>query len=356
MKTSRSFFPLFLIVSISIILFPSHAQKSTSSRLSSQEEGVFNRKDSLRLLCIGNSYSLDATIYLPQMIADAGIKNNQYCIYCATSAGASLAFWDSILVNDHPIPHLYHMGGSLWSPKQKNWKIREILREPWDVIILQQASRVSEEYETYVPYIGNLLEAIHNECPNKDVKIGWHMTWTHAQNHPDKPYGDTGWINISNTTKKLLQTYDIPFMIPSSTSIQNARHTQLNDDLELTRDGYHIAYGIGRYMLALTWFEVICQPIFGCSMIGTAPSATLCSIDADKEPFYAITQDNYLICQECVQNAIKAPYSCSDPFTNIIMPKENMKTEDKLFDISGRPIFRIPNKGIYIKGKNKEIR
>ena len=91
-------------------------------------------------------------------------------------------------------------------------------------------------------------------------------------------------------------------------------------------------------------------------MIGTAPSATLCSIDADKEPFYAITQDNYLICQECVQNAIKAPYSCSDPFTNIIMPKENMKTEDKLFDISGRPIFRIPNKGIYIKGKNKEIR
>lgn len=37
------------------------------------DSGPHLRKDSLRLLCIGSSYSLDGTIFLPQLMEDNGM-------------------------------------------------------------------------------------------------------------------------------------------------------------------------------------------------------------------------------------------------------------------------------------------
>lgn len=53
--------------------------------------------------------------------------------------------------------------------------------------------------------------------------------------------------------------FDIVIVIPSGTSIQNAR---TNDYLkavegELTSDGHHLDHGIGRFIVALTVFETL---------------------------------------------------------------------------------------------------
>lgn len=44
----------------------------------------------------------------------------------------------------------------------------------------------------------------------------------------------------------------------------------LNDDdaKELTRDGYHMSYGGGRYLVACVWFEKILAPIYGVTVLG----------------------------------------------------------------------------------------
>ena len=59
---------------------------------------------------------------------------------------------------------------------------------------------------------------------------------------------------------------DLQFYIPVGTAIQNARTTELADPVigesqpvnrELTRDGFHLNYTIGRYIAACTWFEAL---------------------------------------------------------------------------------------------------
>ena len=44
-------------------------------------------------------------------------------------------------------------------------------------------------------------------------------------------------------------------IIPCGTAIQNLRTSRLGDTL--TRDGFHMSLGIGRYTLALTWAEYL---------------------------------------------------------------------------------------------------
>ena len=73
--------------------------------------------------------------------------------------------------------------------------------------------------------------------------------------------------SITTAVKLAMQYHkgDLTFYVPSGTAIQNARTsllatTKTNDNAvnrELTRDGYHLNYTIGRYIVACTWFEVI---------------------------------------------------------------------------------------------------
>ena len=62
----------------------------------------------------------------------------------------------------------------------------------------------------------------------------------------------------------------IDIVIPTGTAIQNARNTSLigNTGGELTRDGAHMAFGVGRYIVAATWFQSLLAPIFGVSILG----------------------------------------------------------------------------------------
>ena len=73
--------------------------------------------------------------------------------------------------------------------------------------------------------------------------------------------------SIISAVDKAMQKHknDLDFYIPSGTAIQNARttvlaNTQTKDkavNRELTRDGYHLNYTLGRYIVACTWFEVL---------------------------------------------------------------------------------------------------
>ena len=52
--------------------------------------------------------------------------------------------------------------------------------EKWDYISLQQASHFSGLWNTYEPYLHELVTYIHKLAPQ--AKIVWHQTWAYAQN------------------------------------------------------------------------------------------------------------------------------------------------------------------------------
>jgi hypothetical protein len=60
---------------------------------------------------------------------------------------------------------------------------------------------------------------------------------------------------IINVVKEVIAPLNFDIMIPCMTSIQNARTSFMGDTL--TRDGYHMDYYIGRYIVGLTWYAAI---------------------------------------------------------------------------------------------------
>ena len=100
----------------------------------------------------------------------------------------------------------------------------------------------------------------------------------------------------SATQKGILEAHkdDFAGVIPSGTAIQNLRTSFFGDTL--TRDGYHLSYGIGRYTAALAWFKAL-------------TGADLDSVT------YIPTEYGYTLGEKAILAAKEAVnYACSYPF------------------------------------------
>ena len=274
------------------------------------------RDTTLRVLCIGNSFSLDGSTLLPQLLVDAGVSNRKFQIYAAVYAGASLEYWDNMRATDAPLPYIYNMGGSLFKLENKQWTLRTLLQnQPWDVVVIQQASLKSNLHNSYQPYLSRLNEYIHQECMNKQVRVAWQLTWSYPETATSGPIDEEGWREIAMIANQKCHDVGISTIIPSGTAIQNARTTSLGQDSNaLTRDGLHLTLGVGRYIAAMSWYESIFRPIYGKSIIGVPVSKAIKDCDRGKEGFQEITDENYLICQQCVKEAVSDPlHLMTDP-------------------------------------------
>ena len=274
------------------------------------------RDTTLRVLSIGNSFSIDANLILPQVVVDAGVPRDNFVLYATIYAGASLEYWDNMYTTDTPLPYVHYMGGKLLRLEDKEWTLRTLLQsQPWDVVVIQQASSLSTNHNSFQPYMNRMIEYIRQDCPNKHVRIGWQLTWSYPQTATSGPVYEEGWRKIAMIANQKCHDAGIDFIIPSGTAIQNARTTELGEDSNgITRDGLHLSFGVGVYIAAMTWYESIFRPIYGKSIIGVPVSQAIKDCDRGKEGFQEITDENYLICQQCVKEAVSDPlHLMTDP-------------------------------------------
>ena len=69
---------------------------------------------------------------------------------------------------------------------------------------------------------------------------------------------------VTGVVQQILSETCVDLVIPSGTMLENLRTTSVNvsNGLELTRDSYHMDYGISRYGAACTVFESIIAPLY----------------------------------------------------------------------------------------------
>lgn len=222
-----------------------------------------NRADAKRLkvLAVGNSFSVDAMQHLYLVAKDAGIEEillgNLYI------GGCSLDTHNANMVDDLGKYTFYvsseEAGGMVVEGENRTAKYG-ITYADWDYITVQQASNQSGLPEKYSK-LNDVIEYITaNETSN--AKLLWHETWAYQSDsaHPGfANYGNSQenmYRAIVNTITKVISPNDaLCGIIPSGTAIQNLRTTALGDNL--TRDGFHLSLGIGRYTAALTWLAAI---------------------------------------------------------------------------------------------------
>lgn len=137
------------------------------------------RDDVLRVLTVGNSFAYNATKYLPQLAPSSGRK---LILGHANYTGCSLEqHWNAAVAAEAGQPE-----GAIYPPRSDGAPkraLREILREqPWDIVTIQQASRLSDETSTYEPFARNLRDYIKRYAPQAEVLF--HQTWAYRADNP----------------------------------------------------------------------------------------------------------------------------------------------------------------------------
>ena len=255
--------------------------------------------NSIRILAIGNSFSVDAMQYLYGILEDIGYEDitlgNLYI------GGCTLETHSKNFTNNSASYTYYTNTTGSWN-EVSSYKPHDALKsEEWDLITMQQGSPVSGVPSSYDPYLASLVASVRTYCA--DAELAWHMTWAYQASSTHSGFANYGkdQMTMYNAIANAVQTKVVPTgwfvtVIPNGTAVQNLRTSFIGDNL--TRDGYHMSYDKGRYLTALTF----AQAITGRSI------ADVSYIPAG----YTITEKEAIAMKEAVANACKTPYAVTE--------------------------------------------
>ena len=203
----------------------------------------------MNILAIGNSFSADATRYLHE-ISEAGGKPVK--VVNLVIGGCSLETHCKN-INEDARAYFLEFNGY---PTGFYVSISEAVKsDTWDYITMQQASLLSVDYKTYMPYLRYLSEYVRLLAPT--AKQVFHRTWGYENgsemlrsagydNH-SKMFAD-----IKAASTKAAKNAGIDFIIPSGDLIENM---VLAGIPSVYRDGFHLGFGSGRYAIAALWYK-----------------------------------------------------------------------------------------------------
>lgn len=238
------------------------------------------QKADLKVLDIGNSYTQDAQTYLPQIIQASGIGTD-FSLYRAFRPNGSFKTWvDCWNDADGETYNVAFCAGTQIGGISGNGYnndgtlFRKALQTvKWDIILIHQVSTYSNDYSLWEGhgaggYLQELIRLIR--ITNPQATIGYLMTHSYRGSYWANSEGSSllRWKNIAEATKQLKLEYDIDFIIPYGTAVQNLRASSLNDSYEFSEDGTHMGAGLGDYVAGCCYFESLLAPRYGVSILG----------------------------------------------------------------------------------------
>ncbi len=255
----------------------------------------WNDDGELKILAIGNSFSDDAMEYVYQVASDAGVE--KITLGNMFIGGCSLATHLSNAKGDKGAYDYRTNTDGKWSTRGGVSIKTAVSSENWDFITFQQVSGYSGVADSYDD-LNELISIVSPLCP--DATLAWHMTWAYktGSNHSDFGKYNRDQMTMYNAivdavNEKILTNENIAIVIPSGTSIQNVRTSFIGD---MTRDGYHLSTGLGRYIASMTFVKAL----------------TGLSIDNSKTVPKDVNDVQLKAIIEGVNNAFNTPYAVTD--------------------------------------------
>ena len=273
---------------------PSEPQEPEEPEEPQDPNGKQNWDDDgvLKILSIGNSFSDDAMQYVYQVAKDAGVEKiklgNMFIGGCSLATHLSNA-----KANKGAYDFRTNTNGT-WTTKGGTSIKTAVESDNWDFITFQQVSGYSGVADSYGD-LDELISIVEPLCPG--ARLAWHMTWAYkvGSTHSDFSKYNKDQMTMYNAivdavNSKILTNDKIEIVIPSGTSIQNVRTSFIGD---MTRDGYHLSFGLGRYIASMTYVKALTGLSIDNSL--TRPN------DVDNYELKAMI--------EGVNNAINTPYA-----------------------------------------------
>lgn len=264
----------------------------------------------IKILGIGNSWTVDYTEYLPRVLENAGYTVTIGVFY---RGGAFLEDVYKCMTGtlDWGYSLLYETSTGHWTTSSSTDYLYTYT--DWDVIILNEGT-TANSYSTYQPYLNNIIDLLFTKLTHP-VKIG--LSVVESKNDGDT---EAVWRGIVNASISAYNDSYLDFLIPVGTTAQNYRNctTLMNalvnstygSDVLYTSSGQHLREGLpilsASYTLAMSLAGI------GIWSDSTVPNASLISslqIPSLQQHAAPIASDsvasNRMLVQKCVKNAFK---------------------------------------------------
>lgn len=284
------------------------------------------KKEQLRILDIGNSYTQDSTHYIPEIVSAAGIDVSDMCLYTAIRGSSSFKTWyDCYYDKDSLTYGIGKVVGGLSADISgtadvgNGEKFRNTLtNNEWDLIIIHQVSTYAPYYDRWeedsnAGYLSKFIRLLRKHQPQ--ATIGFllvHSYWSGYSGNTEKSSLER-WKLIAESAMKLRANYGIDFIIPYGTAIQNLRASSLNNDYDLTTDGTHCANGIADYTAACAYYQSLFAPRYGVGILGNTARIDVEQTETYPSSDISVTDENAETCQKAAFLACYNWYECQNP-------------------------------------------
>ncbi|MBQ8431353.1 MAG: DUF4886 domain-containing protein [Clostridia bacterium] len=216
---------------------------------------------SLKILSIGNSFSMDTMEHLANVALSLGYQSVKLGNLYIGGCSLNKHFYNA--ENDLAAYRYFQNTGDGWRETPEH-KISDALKEcDWDWISIQHGTKDKSRYTSVESYekLPALIEYVKGLAWS-GAKIAFNMAWVaepYSHHHEITSYNGDQMLMyqslLETTQAAVLPAKGLDVLSPTGTAIQNARTTQLVD--KLSRDGFHLSYIHGRYIASLTFLKAL---------------------------------------------------------------------------------------------------
>lgn len=256
-------------------------------------------KPGLKVLDIGNSYTVDSQHYVGDILSKVGYTTG-FSLYSATLSWSSFKDWYDVYNDNYTREtaggevykySIYKKAGDLLNTVNtgdfdgdNGAGFRDLLTSTkWDLILIHQRSNYANDYSNWEGhgeegYLKEYIRTIRKNQPQ--ATIGFLLVHSYYSNYGSNTEHSSllRWQHIVNATQQLKANYGIDFIIPYGTAVQNMRTLSPNpptqESDEYMSDGAHLN-DFGDYIASCCYYQTLFAPITGICVEGTeAPDGT----------------------------------------------------------------------------------
>ena len=206
----------------------------------------------LKILSIGNSFSQDATRYVWGIARDAGKQVKVVNLYIG---GCTLERHYRNMLSKLPA-YDFEINGMMGTGVKISLR-DALLSDCWDVITIQQQSLEGSRYESFVPYLGELVAYVRKHAPKAELWM--HSTWGYKPE--SEKLEKSGFETHDKMELAIRKNYarwarDIGAcgIIPAGEAVRLANELGAP---HIYRDEFHMSRGFGRLLLGLVWASTL---------------------------------------------------------------------------------------------------
>ena len=279
----------------------------------------------LRILCIGNSFTKDAVEHLPAIMVQAGVSDVQivHMYYGGRTIPEYVSGWST--ATDYKC-YVCNPGASGWSELTGKSLAQVAVTGKWDVVTIQEhtgrrlawgynQTELASELASAQDLV-NLVKSAQTSAGGSPrlyyiLSQAYHDLSKAQNTQKNFTTTDEMWTVIASVGEAIVEGCGFDGVISTGVMLQNLRTSPLNNSNGLTRDGYHMDYGISRFGAACAVFETLISPVKNVLLDGIVAGPTTDSFTGTAWTT-AVTAERAAIALQAARLAIAKPYEVTD--------------------------------------------